>query len=212
MRGRLHACRNPGQKSGNTPAYAGKTRRDEEVRHQRRKHPRVCGEDRRSPPPRQCGTETPPRMRGRRVVPCPVREHEGNTPAYAGKTGRIHKAAYVKEKHPRVCGEDWYSIACRSSSRETPPRMRGRHYRTCGHYRLPGNTPAYAGKTFPPAGNSAVCRKHPRVCGEDSATTHRSPPPKETPPRMRGRRNGEWGISEGLRNTPAYAGKTHDRI
>ena len=72
----------------------------------------------------------------------------------------------------------------------------------------PGNTPAYAGKTLLGRCHAFALRKHPRVCGEDSARATEPTRLSETPPRMRGRplRSPDAYASPG--NTPAYAGKT----
>ena len=45
MRGRPLCFNSSSFASGNTPAYAGKTRAPQEVCSQKEKHPRVCGED-----------------------------------------------------------------------------------------------------------------------------------------------------------------------
>ena len=70
----------------NTPAYAGKTYRDQDGTVHRKKHPRVCGEDRVNTYYNAKAEETPPRMRGR-LFPIQIQESRiRNTPAYAGKT------------------------------------------------------------------------------------------------------------------------------
>ena len=74
--------------AGNTPAYAGKTEYSRQVEAYNRKHPRVCGEDPPSTSTAFIPAETPPRMRGRRGKLAEGGGKEGNTPAYAGKTGK----------------------------------------------------------------------------------------------------------------------------
>ena len=73
--------------------------------------------------------------------------NDRNTPAYAGKTADDAVRERAKEKHPRVCGEDWVSICSAVLQWETPPRMRGRHLIKQAGLAVQGNTPAYAGKT-----------------------------------------------------------------
>ncbi len=94
--------------------------------------------------------------------------------------------------------------------KETPPRMRGRHFKAYARGHRSGNTPAYAGKTFGFAGAPELQKKHPRVCGEDSINSGFHRIFRETPPRMRGRRRfvKEKCFRKG--NTPAYAGKTYE--
>ena len=111
---------------GNTPAYAGKTCHQRPTCGRLRKHPRVCGED----PVAVClyptPPETPPRMRGRLAGPFGADLPTRNTPAYAGKTAGGTAGGRHTRKHPRVCGEDFLFSAITTTTRETPPRMRGR--------------------------------------------------------------------------------------
>ena len=132
-----------------------------------RKHPRVCGEDLHMVEGSQRVLETPPRMRGRRGGDRLKAIRGRNTPAYAGKTLPSGSGTIRRRKHPRVCGEDDLSGCLRNPCRETPPRMRGRRSKSEKGPLDAGNTPAYAGKTWPA-----------------SATTFYK---METPPRMRGR-------------------------
>ena len=87
-------------------------------------------------------------MRGRLTKSSVVALKEGNTPAYAGKTLLQQIYHITGQKHPRVCGEDQSSFYEHSSWQETPPRMRGRQKLCKKPLNIPGNTPAYAGKTF----------------------------------------------------------------
>ena len=91
---------------------------------------------------------------------------------------------------------------------ETPPRMRGRLDALNNRFGVPGNTPAYAGKTCTMCIKIFSGQKHPRVCGEDDPGRISNQDQRETPPRMRGRLFIYHIIAEGTGNTPAYAGKT----
>ena len=51
-------------------------------------------------------------------------------------------------------------------------------------------------------------QKHPRLRGEDSASSHFIGSLTETPPLTRGRLRGRNVLGASLGNTPAYAGKT----
>ena len=66
-------------------------------------------------------------MRGKLTGTVKVRPLGGNIPAYAGKTLRTPRPAWLCEEHPRVCGEN------------------GRL--SIGLAQRTGNIPAYAGKT-----------------------------------------------------------------
>ena len=73
----------------NTPAYAGKTRPRLRRRVRKEKHPRLRGEDMRPRASDLAHLETPPLTRGRLPRLQPHLQRMGNTPAYAGKTGRV---------------------------------------------------------------------------------------------------------------------------
>ena len=174
--------------------------------------------------------ETPPLTRGRRN--CGLgREHGiGNTPAYAGKTGRREDGRHDHGKHPRLRGEDLYSPSGVSPILETPPLTRGRRLSERHRQLAAGNTPAYAGKTSRSVSGITRPKKHPRLRGEDSPLRWRSkgstetPPltrgrlaenstiyvlPSETPPLTRGRQRVSRIGNALSGNTPAYAGKTN---
>ena len=169
------------------PANAGKTVEGDRPKTICRKHPRECGEDKRSTPTTVSSSETPPRMRGRRLRSSLRSERNGNTPANAGKTLRLCSGNSPRWKHPRECGEDACTTRPSRHSMETPPRMRGRlnvSYRVFYAFR---NTPANAGKTLAKQLAKRAQRKHPRECGEDTTTGSDRTIQMETPPRMRGR-------------------------
>ena len=86
--------------------------------------------------------------------------------------------------------------------------MRGRLEGSLRLRVLPGNTPAYAGKTYQTAQKLRADMKHPRVCGEDRICQGDTNQHRETPPRMRGRLGYCAPHARRVGNTPAYAGKT----
>ena len=132
---------------GITPAYAGKSSRNETCWHRPWDHPCVCGEK----VPITCVPKyalgSPPRVRGK-AEPERLRQLSGGiTPACAGKSAGGHRTGGMAGDHPRVCGEK--SLSTRASIRRlgSPPRVRGkdrseRNQRLCG-----GITPACAGKS-----------------------------------------------------------------
>ena len=69
------------------------------------------------------------------------------TPAYAGKSCGVSKAAAERRDHPRLCGEkDLPQVySCRHVG--SPPPMRGKDNCSGQVFQLPGITPAYAGKS-----------------------------------------------------------------
>ena len=127
----------------------------------------------------------PPSRSGwpRRRAPSP----RGTPPRVRGRHRRDHPRLRPWER-PRECGEDAAHRAPAMMTLGTPPRVRGRHLRVLVDARLPGNTPASAGKTS----STLTLRKRKRG----------------TPPRVRGRQGVGVGLADGVGNTPASAGKT----
>ena len=207
-RGRLFYGVHDGFGTGNTPAYAGKTREAVPDRPPFSKHPRLRGEDGHCLNFKVIVVETPPLTRGRPDIDSGLIHSVGNTPAYAGKTGRPLTPATRPRKHPRLRGEDksWNHHHCRRS--ETPPLTRGRQQAARRLRRRDGNTPAYAGKTSRTTALSARSRKHPRLRGEDDDKRRPLGEVSETPPLTRGRLSRKFRRRTSLGNTPAYAGKT----
>ena len=73
---------------------------------------------------------------------------------------------------------------------------------------LPRNIPAYAGKTAVYKIVEGEFEEHPRVCGENISLRYTARGVRGTSPRMRGKRSTILGLVLGIRNIPAYAGKT----
>ena len=131
-----------------------------------------------------------------------------NIPAYAGKTthGMPHTSGVTE--HPRVCGENDDRAQRVTVEGGTSPRMRGKRPRVVHRHAPNRNIPAYAGKTLELGDFFIRPEEHPRVCGENHlhAGVRLSSP--GTSPRMRGKPQSVGGGDSGLRNIPAYAGKT----
>ena len=160
----------------NTPAYAGKTPRRAAPGGERRKHPRLRGEDRTSLSGRPPRTETPPLTRGRPDLAFGAAAAHRNTPAYAGKTRSISHSSLKCWKHPRLRGEDHNKAYKYGVTPETPPLTRGRPRRAGLKSSCFRNTPAYAGKTKREATLRTSDQKHPRLRGEDPLTSRRLTP------------------------------------
>ena len=193
---------------GNIPAYAGKTRSLLASCHGCGEHPRVCGEN--SPPfsyiPYYYGTS--PRMRGKRRLELHQSGRQRNIPAYAGKTPRSRHPRPPRAEHPRVCGENssWMLVGWLGLG--TSPRMRGKP-NSPGYGVFDGrNIPAYAGKTIKTISATPLRPEHPRVCGENVPISSVWLTPMGTSPRMRGKQVSGRIRHGGIRNIPAYAGKT----
>ena len=89
---------------------------------------------------------SPPRVRGKALLPLPSSVAAGITPACAGKSPPDCIIPFFPRDHPRVCGEKILRRRLRRTDRGSPPRVRGK---ASGHPRLPHLdriTPACAGK------------------------------------------------------------------
>ena len=151
---------------------------------------------------------SPPHARGRRGWTCCAGTCRRITPACAGKTIMEDAGTVQKPDHPRMRGEDSDPITVGFMQWGSPPHARGRQRnRTLARVRE-RITPACAGKTLIIRGTCRLTWDHPRMRGEDTATTSTPSPNAGSPPHARGRRC-ESFVRQALdRITPACAGKT----
>ena len=190
-----------------TPAHAGKRLLGRLPGMGGPDHPRACGE---KTPVRfyENGVPgSPPRMRGKGVKARYERVAVGITPAHAGKRRRSPSTPRRWKDHPRACGEKSISRPKSGPSTGSPPRMRRKDVQNLRAGRVPGITPAYAGKS---ASRNMTCltnRDHPRVCGEKKLRGNIVGDCPGSPPRMRGK--GLVAVVPCVVTgiTPAYAGK-----
>ena len=85
-------------------------------------------------------------MRGKGGFHLFAADRQGITPAYAGKSCGVSKAAAERRDHPRLCGEKKKSWNRLQSTVGSPPPMRGKAIDFTDATDLFGITPAYAGK------------------------------------------------------------------
>ncbi len=132
---------------GNTPACAGRRPRCRGVPLQIWEHPRVRGEERTADwlTPRCAGT--PPRARGGAGHNGRSGDHEGNTPACAGRRAAAAPATRSPREHPRVRGEEAWASCWPNRHGGTPPRARGGAGEPTAGVPGAGNTPACAGRS-----------------------------------------------------------------
>ena len=187
MRGKGSADVRTGQRTGITPAYAGKSPPAERSGPIRWDHPRVCGEKMDAATIQSGNAGSPPRMRGkdRRAVQGGI--PAGITPAYAGKSPVVRERFLPAQDHPRVCGEKRSAGLGGRDGLGSPPRMRGKDRKDTDDAGIERITPAYAGKSI-------------RTRTGTSA-------PRGSPPRMRGKVTATPANAGATGITPAYAGK-----
>ena len=166
MRGKDGRCILPPVARGITPAYAGKSDRALMPGHVHEDHPRVCGEKDENGKVKDAKKGSPPRMRGKVADKAVRKLLTGITPAYAGKSNYRHYRQSPRKDHPRVCGEKSSPSKKRPMLTGSPPRMRGKGPAMSPGHITCGITPAYAGKSIVPHDLAALCKDHPRVCGE----------------------------------------------
>ena len=170
---------------GITPAYAGKSSRNETCWHRPWDHPRVCGEKPDNEFDEEYFEGSPPRMRGKGVVNVLVSEPFRITPACAGKRPQMGRWNLSMWDHPRVCGEKcppgkFFFMTVGSS-----PRMRGKAFPARWSARPAWITPAYAGKSRLRCPVHRFLWDHPRVCEEKGRTKQFLDREPGSPPRVR---------------------------
>ena len=89
----------------------------------------------------------------------------------------------------------------------SPPRVRGKVWLHQKPGRVPGITPAYAGKSPPAKRKNPAIWDHPRVCGEKLYWHQLRCTGAGSPPRMRGKGVQPCDERVRVRITPACAGK-----
>ena len=193
---------------GITPACAGKRTRTFCGAGFFGDHPRVCGEKLLCSRATRAQAGSPPRVRGKAVAQLFSEQFQRITPACAGKSAAASSSAMPRGDHPRVCGEKMLVNLPESSSKGSPPRVRGKGRWTVSRQHEPGITPACAGKRRQSPCISFQEWDHPRVCGEKQRQSQFNSGSMGSPPRVRGKVFDPCPIDCTSRITPACAGKS----
>ena len=90
--------------------------------------------------------------------------------------------------------------------------MRGKVHTRGVALRLTGITPAYAGKSISQRQQRLSFRDHPRLCGEKKRLFWLLEHDQGSPPPMRGKGLSLRIAAHVVRITPAYAGKSSNRV
>ena len=166
VRGKDDPCFSFRDNLGITPACAGKSVRLVEMFLRHGDHPRVCGEKDPVFPGLLLHLGSPPRVRGKEFWGCCCAGCHRITPACAGKSCNLSGVLCQFRDHPRVCGEKPRFCGQADLVRGSPPRVRGKGWRTVAEALMIGITPACAGKSRLQGSNLQLPGDHPRVCGE----------------------------------------------
>ena len=208
MRGKLFCKPSNISALGITPAHAGKTAQKVALRHDRRDHPRACGENTAIRLHEIYNKGSPPRMRGKLSEIVDTTDSPGITPAHAGKTLRFSGLCLDTGDHPRACGENTPFGCSTKAFLGSPPRMRGKRSNFRKNGANTGITPAHAGKTEPLRDPHDGKGDHPRACGENMLSMSEPILLAGSPPRMRGKQDTRKAMQMFGGITPAHAGKT----
>ena len=149
----------------------------------------------------------PPRGRGRADDFALVHIGFGITPAWAGKRFRDENLCKSVKDYPRVGGEESIFPNSWPWTAGLPPRGRGRVASCTISATLSRITPAWAGKRDLHSRRMGMRMDYPRVGGEENRKPTPTPYHWGLPPRGRGRGVGYLIRWNGMRITPAWAGK-----
>ena len=169
-----------------TPACAGNSFMFAMVTGAVKDHPRVCGEQKEPSISDALLVGSPPRVRGTVDELISRYRGEGITPACAGNRFRSRCLHPHFWDHPRVCGEQLPGGHGRMRGIGSPPRVRGTAVSASVRARRLGITPACAGNRLLSLQKAVVFWDHPRVCGEQFATSLCKKALEGSPPRVRG--------------------------
>ena len=156
-----------------TPAWAGKSRKQQRKNRWKQDHPRMGGEKISTHCSQWSSVGSPPHGRGKAWKPGEKRPDSGITPAWAGKSTPSLPHAHTCEDHPRMGGEKQCGLptACRRTG--SPPHGRGKAVVPVCASRLSGITPAWAGKSQSDQHDRGRLRDHPRMGGEKPSQIRR---------------------------------------
>ena len=113
------------------------------------------------------GPGSPPRSRGRPVLPVVHGGVGGLTRAFAGKTLALKRLLDSIGAHPRIRGEDCRTRLTSTRAAGSPPHSRGRRAGRDDVLQPLRLTPAFAGKTRERERDYLASWAHPRIRGED---------------------------------------------
>ena len=150
---------------------------------------------------------SPPRERGKTVVPTHVFIPPRITPAWAGKSVSSEIRTFSRQDHPRVGGEKDTMPNFWAAASGSPPHGRGKVLQKLRQLSLVGITPAWAGKSRYRCRCWSGGQDHPRVGGEKARCSVTGAKFWGSPPRRRGKVQGQLLQAVEVGITPAWAGK-----
>ena len=109
---------------------------------------------------------SPPHVRGASAAKDVEPLTAGITPACAGSIVLPRRRKSGREDHPRMCGEHSNNLISYTSSKGSPPHVRGAYWYNLITQLVDGITPACAGSICFLCRKLYQCKDHPRMCGE----------------------------------------------
>ena len=149
-------------------------------------HPRVCGEQLMDEIKLKPCPGSSPRVRGAVNGAYGARCHVGIIPARAGSRPSFWPAERPSRDHPRVCGEQVWSLGENLNTPGSSPRVRGAVLHPLYVSVDAGIIPACAGSSWPSTAQASRHWDHPRVCGEQADRRGRWRGRRGSSPRVRG--------------------------
>ena len=150
---------------------------------------------------------SPPRGRGKGNSKADGRCAMGITPAWAGKSVSSEIRTFSRQDHPRVGGEKDTMPNFWAAASGSPPHGRGKVLQKLRQLSLVGITPAWAGKSRYRCRCWSGGQDHPRVGGEKARCSVTGAKFWGSPPRRRGKVQGQLLQAVEVGITPAWAGK-----
>ena len=129
----------------------------------------MCGEKGYLPFIQLKNNGSPPRVRGEDAESLREIGAIRITPACAGRSACNGRRSGKEQDHPRVCGEKVKIVTRAQLEEGSPPRVRGEATSMGCATRLPGITPACAGRSDADDDLPFPMEDHPRVCGEKAS-------------------------------------------
>ena len=167
----------------------------------------MCGEKLTRKSAINCGSGSPPHVRGKDANKVLWMEKFRITPACAGKSHRRSNLHVQQGDHPRMCGEKSLLPSSPSQRMGSPPHVRGKAVKLAQYFDVTGITPACAGKSPSFRMISNKNGDHPRMCGEKPFRFVDKLGCKGSPPHVRGKDSNSSTQVTSSRITPACAGK-----
>ena len=146
-------------------------------------------------------------MRGKAGLDFVERGGVGIIPAGAGKSLFEALAIFLREDHPRGCGEKMSARFCSAMKSGSSPRVRGKGRPVAPLVGAGGIIPAGAGKSICARLTRAAEEDHPRGCGEKDPAAREAAVELGSSPRVRGKVQRQHVAEGAVGIIPAGAGK-----